>query len=90
MGFIIEAGLDQREQDLGDKLMLIKRIMIDLEYVWTQNADLRLGQLIESLYGCGVCMYHRDDQTIADAVGDARLNGLVISDVGTDDDPGMV
>ena len=67
-----------------EKLILIKRIMIDLEYVWTANADLRLGQLMESLYGCGVCMYHRDDQTIADAVGDARLNGLV-SDVGITD-----
>lgn len=74
------------------KLMLIKRIMIDLEYVWTQNADLRLGQLLESLYGCGTCMFHRDDQIIAAVVKAARERGLVsdVGSIGSDDGEGMV
>jgi len=60
-----------------DKLILIKRIVIDLEYVWTANADLRLGQLMEILYGCGTCMFHRDDALVANVLKDAREKGLV-------------
>lgn len=67
----------------ADKLILIKRIVIDLEYVWTKNADLRLGQLMEILYGCGTCMFHRDDATVALTLKEAKDHGLV-SDVGTE------
>ena len=65
----------------ADKLMLIKRIVIDLEYVWTKNADLRLGQLMETLYGCGICMFHREDDVVAHVLKEAREKGLV-SDTG--------
>ena len=62
----------------AEKLMLIKRTMIDLEYVWNQNADLRLGQLMENLFGCGMCMYGRPDQLIADTLAKARAEGLAV------------
>lgn len=71
------------------KIIEMKRILADLEYVWMRNADLRLGQLMEVLYGCGVCMFYRDDETVAKALREARDKGLV-SDVGTDDGNGVV
>lgn len=75
-----------------DKFILIKRVMIDLEYVWTQNPDLRLGQLMETIYGCGVCMFNREDQVIADVIKAARERGLVsgVGSIGSNDGEGMV
>lgn len=72
----------------AEKLVLIKKVMADLEYVWAQNADLRLGQLMENLYGCGVCMYAREDQLIAVTLREARDKSLVATAREIDSDVG--
>ena len=73
-------------------VILVEKIIRDLRYVWLQNSELRLGQLMETLYGCGACMFHREDQVIADVLKAARERGLVsdIGSIGSDDGEGMV
>lgn len=48
-----------------DRLVLIEDSMRKLRYVWVQNHELRLGQLLENLLGCNCIFYRTDEELIA-------------------------
>jgi hypothetical protein len=82
VGAKIDVGIKQNPgyggamYDLGDRLVEIEGILRDLRYVWVQNHQLRLGQLLENLYGCN-CIFHREDDVIAEVLKEAVAKGLV-------------
>ena len=58
----------------------IPHILQRLEAVWQRHPDLRLGQIIENVYGCArrgdkYCFYHMEDEDFISAI--ERELGLI-------------
>jgi hypothetical protein len=59
-----------------DRLIRIEEITRNLRYVWLQNDQLRLGQLLENLMGCN-CIFYRTDEEFAKALKVAMEIGVL-------------
>lgn len=56
---------------MGTRQGQIDRITWALRCVWHKHPELKLGQLLENLYGCN-CIFHREDDVIDEVLQNVR------------------